>query len=241
MRTAIVNLLLVLSTLLILGGCSEDEPDGIEHQPNYVSEYLVPESISMKHCFIDTDTTLLLDSNRVLRIEILGEETKSADEVEFYSKKFGDRSYNAYPNFASLALNQAVQSINITCDQAYDAEHPAGTSLSDLLIYQTFSYATVIANNYICTPPYWYDYSTEGAGEYLNWNDEYFELGFSLADVISTPLSTFNQTSHILLNPVSHIKFIKDPTTTGTLTFQVEIQLEDITTPLRTTFTSIYE
>ena len=47
MNKAVSNVLLALSTLFILGSCSEDEPDGIEHQPNYVAEYLVPKSLRM--------------------------------------------------------------------------------------------------------------------------------------------------------------------------------------------------
>lgn len=237
MKKLAFNLFLALSTLLVLGACSETEPDGIMTEPNYVSRYLVPNSISTIHCSLDNDSVQALDSNMVLRIEIVGDET----DAEFYSKKFGDRSYNRYPEFTTIALTQAMNSIDITCDQAYDAEHPAGTSLSDLLVYQVFSYATVIANNYICSPPYWAFHDDNEDREYLNWNDEYRLHDFYQADVISTPLDEFNQTSHILINPISHIKFLKKPTTKGTLTFNVEIQFEEGTTPMHTTFTSVYE
>ena len=70
------------------------------------------------------------------------------------------RNVSYYPNFAS---------INIVSDMDFDAEHPAGTSLNDVMWIAFRSYYDYIASNYTSKVPY---SANEGEREYFKKLEE---------------------------------------------------------------------
>jgi hypothetical protein len=77
----------------------------------------------------------------VLGVELDGEKLKTQDSELFreLAERFGDRGFNVPEVFGGSTYNIMVDtltSISITCDKDFDAAHPAGEPLDDIISIQ---------------------------------------------------------------------------------------------------------
>lgn len=97
------------------------------------------------------------DDNHKIWIDFIAAEENFISEYtdkEFYDRiceENNDMTYNQKRNIGHgdpLSTYPEITTINITCDKDYDKEHPAFTSLNDLIIFEYISYKKFITDGY---------------------------------------------------------------------------------------------
>jgi|GEM_PF-6927952 len=90
----------------------------------------------------------------------------NADYYYELTEKIGDTSYNAKYGDTRYANADTLRYINVTCDKAIDSNHPAGSSLNDILSLYFMDICAYVKNGYmpVTGPDYYsivdYDGST---------------------------------------------------------------------------------
>lgn len=73
----------------------------------------------------------------------------AAERYGDYNEEYFSTSYDLHSDVTALYFE--FESIEVTSDKAWDAAHPAGASLGDLIEFSVFSYADYIDNDYQLT------------------------------------------------------------------------------------------
>lgn len=144
-----------------------------------------------------------------------------ADKARFeeLAEAFGDGSYTGtvLPD-ANKALTDVLTSISVVCDKEYDAEHGAGSSLDDLVLFCATSPYEFIRGGYKNVvkdddyPDYW-----KGMG--MNQG-----VGYKPVEM---PVSAVNKDNSSMLYPVCHLYFRKRPAQGGEYVFTVTVKTGD--------------
>ncbi len=125
-----------------------------------------------------------------------------------YSKK--EKHYSGQQFFMATYRRMTL---DITSDAPYDAAHPAGTSLADIIDVCTFSAKEMIDSGY--------DYRSVGV------KDEGGAYIISLGHKLDMPLTQFNQEYRKLIDYVMYLDFKTAPDVTSTHRFTVTYRDED--------------
>jgi hypothetical protein len=207
----------IVSALLF--SCSDDNNKGywgVMKSPNYVQTYLVANDFDLKE--------VEGADKYVLSILFKGEEISNlypANKLEFeaLAKSFNDVSYSGYvmPN-ANKALTEPLSIVSVTCDKDFDAEHNAGQSLDDIVLFCATSPYNFIQGGYKDFvkdeeyPDYWY-------GMIMNR-----DVGYKPIDM---QINAINRDNSLMLYPICYLYFKKSPTTNGEYRFTVTIKVGD--------------
>ncbi|MBO5806303.1 MAG: hypothetical protein J6R10_05525 [Tidjanibacter sp.] len=92
---------------------------------------------------------LRISVNKELIADVDGSTQELVDNHKLLSQQFGDTSYNrrTTPGIDSAIAN-SFMSIEITSDAAFDENHPAGSSLSDIVCWRWASWLPYIQSGY---------------------------------------------------------------------------------------------
>lgn len=116
-----------------------------------------------------------------------------------FARKYGDTDFNDY-GLPRMACGQAIRFIEVTCSSAFDAEHPAGSSLRDIVKINASSDYLFVHNGY--DPAY-------------------------LNHMISKLLSSMTEVDGYMLYPAWRLYFPTNPSAPGKYEIKVDITLDD--------------
>jgi hypothetical protein len=146
------------------------------------------------------------------------------ERFSYFSKLYNDDSFygSTYPG-AYSALAYPIDKITLSCDSDYDAKHPAGTPLDDIVKLKFASYRDYIENGY--QYPEWYK-KEEG----YRRGEIPFEYYLSEINSDNTKLAS---------RKVNRLLFTELPTVLGEYNFTLELTTNGET--LTTTFTHVFD
>lgn len=155
------KLLFAVITVLTLYSCSDsnsleiyndtrkpiEEWDGESQMSNhYITEYLVLDEIKVVHAYDGAIALALIGDEYAT---YFGKNYKHYEFVEGLSELYGDTSYIGYPAKGNnVALAYPVDKMTIFCDRDFDAEHPVGKPLDDVVTLDFCSHYNFIKSGY---------------------------------------------------------------------------------------------
>lgn len=143
-RLSTLPLLLIIALLFLQSGCTV-ERHGYEYPPSYVTIYLFADNI--KTCKSDIDG---------ISFRFEGRRVSVGEEFDELAKYYGDTSFNGHRLEASYcrALSSCISDMKIETIDNFDASHPAGSDVSELVNCYFYSYMRFIRNNYVADYPF---------------------------------------------------------------------------------------
>ena len=144
-----------LSAFLLLLFLCSCETGGRVYCRSFINSYIVSDQRIDVYHISDNCILFTIKGSRV-DIFSTGDDQALYDRI---CKENNDMTYNGYTTLIidGFPLNVSYYpnfaSINIVSDMDFDAEHPAGTSLNDLLFVNYSSYYDYIASNYTLNYP----------------------------------------------------------------------------------------
>ena len=226
--------LLILAFVGLMCSCTistSRPPDGTVFSKNFVQTYYIPSEIEMYQGGDEEPY------RNYACMEFQGERFYRKDDVKYnaLAEKYNDMSYNGrvIPGI-NEALGVEYSAINITCDVAFDEEHPAGESLGDVVMLCATSFKKFIESGY-------------GKNGRDNYPDElndawWFGNMFGMSPVFKL-LNEVTREDLILVEPTMYLYFTKIPAP-GEYEFTINVlvgegESEDagnLTTTVRMTF-----
>lgn len=200
--------LLILS-LLICGfwSCTEVEEDGKgTYRKSYLSSYRTPESIRIN------------TSCSEIKFTITGS-TVGSDVYKKLAKTYNDTSYNSYCVGAPrVAISEEICGIQLKTVDYFDASHPAGSDLSELVECSYLSYYDYIQSGYQKEEHDWMLYADSHLEEYFSiWGIK----------ILKCTLSDINSTNTKLAAEDFVLEFNQEPEQKGIYQFKIVMQLPD--------------
>lgn len=189
--------LLILILLGFIVSCNDDESMNgfVPHYRSFISYYEEPDGIYCKIVSSGNLTGLLVGSaseslpsnerhkNFIQRAESWPEINRLYDSI---CEANNDMSFNNWSPSPYPCIHRKIESLHIISDQDYDAEHPAGTYLDDILSIQIKTAYEFIQNGY-------------------SWKG----TGVSSYGIMEERLDVFNSKNRKLLQCHFSIKFLK--------------------------------
>lgn len=169
------NISLIIGIFIFFASCDNNEPEFIIGDDaflweNFVQVYFIPTRVTVieypKEGFHSAD-------NEALTIRFWGkraDERENPDLFNYYARLYGDTLYNRPLQPASnCAIADAFSKISVVADADFDAAHPAGTPLDDIICLRSESAYEYIRSGY--KSPY-----EDRQMEYLNCRKPLSEL-----------------------------------------------------------------
>ena len=245
---------ILLSTVMVLamlgcsdGGQEEPTPDPVPPKPSpvpgqepratpyYITDYLIVNSIGVR-CrdgWLDpTDGLMGYDlfplKGDVIEVGLYGEsvtEESNSELFAYFQEQNGDVYYTGETQpHQTKALAYPFEKITMLCHENFDAEHPAGAVVDDIVKIHISTYAPYIANGYAYP---------EG------WEHRRYYHYWGITPVGEFYLSEINSETAQLLSPSMVImKFMQEPVVAGEYPFTLTITMngEEISKTFKVTF-----
>lgn len=134
-------------------GCDNNDDNIIPGKPPkklenaYISNYVIVDQLRY---FYMSDTYDSIPTDPHIQFWLVGRSC-SDDELEKLSREYGDTAYNGNKirsYFVGPVVSDSIKKIDVTCRSDYDAQHPKGTSLADIVLFCGHSYYDFIRNGY---------------------------------------------------------------------------------------------
>ena len=134
-------------------GCDNNDDNIIPGKPPkklenaYISNYVIVDQLRY---FYMSDTYDSIPTDPHIQFWLVGRSC-SDDELEKLSREYGDTTYNGNKirsYFVGPVVSDSIKKIDVTCRSDYDAQHPKGTSLADIVLFCGHSYYNFIHNGY---------------------------------------------------------------------------------------------
>ncbi len=149
MKRIVVGVLF-LAALVGFTGCDDEKMQDGTTPPVYVEYYM--------DCYSEAETMSLKATDNGLVVYIDGEQVHVDDRLPSQWKRFkelsernGDYCNRKIPFALFMSPRSAYVNfvrLDVQCDRAWDATHPAGSSLNDLFRAQSSSFAEMIRSEY---------------------------------------------------------------------------------------------
>lgn len=167
----------------------EDAPTGATFNKTFVTGYLTPESI------------VISKMNSGIKITFKGDLITSGRSFDALSIYYNDLSYNRYTiDGPRTAINDSIYKIEVYTVENFDASHPAGSDISDLIECRYISYYDYIQSGY--------KKEDKDVGQYIDMT-EYW--GIEGAKMLKDELTKINNRNTKLIAPTLVLKFKKEP------------------------------
>lgn len=149
------TIITAISTLLLFCGCVKKSIPGDDAwQSKYlILWYVTPYQLSIP------DATLSSERLTLIKFELDGEMIESKDSrYQALASRYGDTDYNGPISFSTygpgayMFFSEVIKSISVVSDADYDAEHPAGTPLDDIIYFDGSTPYYYIQNGYKAPP-----------------------------------------------------------------------------------------
>lgn len=182
--------IMMVSLLCSLVSCSEkDDESGATFCKTFVTGYLTPESI----------VTRKVDSG--IRLTLKGNVITSGKPFEDLSTYYNDISYDRYTIYGPrIAISDSIYKIEVRTVEDFDALHPAGSDISDLIECQYISYYDYVQSGY--------KKRNKDIRQYIDMA-EYFEI--EGVNMLKNELTKMNYSNTKLIAPDFLLKFKKEP------------------------------
>ena len=148
-------------TVLMLWGCGDSNPfdttddtrnpdenleTGMWPSPHFITEYIAPSKVEV----VGENGSLYLLFTGEKYETSNGEKSKNYDKAKYFIELYGDETYTGVvcPG-AHSALAYPIDKITIYCDKDFDAEHPAGEPLDDIVKLGYTSYFNFVKGGYV--------------------------------------------------------------------------------------------
>ena len=175
---------------------------------HYIQKYTQAQTLTIRTMPDEGCVKLLIDGNHITHHD----ETAFRDLYTQYS----DTDFNGYlVPYTMQAVATEFTAIDVTCDRAFDAAHPAGSSLADLVTLAGASAYPYLQSGYKAS----FDWRTAPAD--YRFEEEpvaHYGSGFS---PINNRLDALSPDDLRLLDPTLYLRFKTSPAQTGTYLFTV--------------------
>ncbi len=182
--------------------------DGTVFSTHYIQKYTQAQTLTIRTMPDEGCVKLLIDGNHITH----------HDETAFRDlyTQYGDTDFNGYlVPYTMQAVATEFTAIDVTCDRAFDAAHPAGSSLADLVTLAGASAYPYLQSGYKAS----FDWRTAPAD--YRFEEEpvaHYGSGFS---PINNRLDALSPDDLRLLDPTLYLRFKTSPAQTGTYLFTV--------------------
>lgn len=218
-------LALLIGTICFLNGCKDVECEplpSIDYCERYISCYMTPNALAMRE-FEDADPMCV---NLSFSGDLIRSDEKAYDEL---SARYGDLSFNGYTQaIPRKAVNDSINRIEVKSVARFDAEHPAGSDVSEFVELQYVSYYDFIESGY----------GEVDKGELSEWGnlDKYHGLDGAAFHKKALPEIKASDTK--LMETDFLLKFNKMPEDSGTYQFELVFHMGEkkICTTVECTF-----
>ena len=178
---------------------------------HFITEYVVPTNIK---AICNVPGNIYIKATGDVYKTYRGKDYKDYNKALYFAKKYGDISYKGKVSEGQhTALAYPIEKITIWCDEDFDAEHPAGEPLDDIVNLKYTTFHKFIESGYKSTfdNPMW-----------LDPEEEVFLLPFSSINADITKLIGSNLANY----GIGNIKFISNPEELGEYTFTLEVTIK---------------
>ena len=179
--------------------------------PHFITEYVIPTKIK---AICNVPGNIYIQATGDVYKTYRGKDYKDYNKALYFAKKYGDISYKGKVSEGQhTALAYPIEKITIWCDEDFDAEHPAGEPLDDIVNLKYTTFHKFIESGYKSTfdNPMW-----------LDPEEEVFLLPFSSINADITKLIGSNLANY----GIGNIKFISNPEELGEYTFTLEVTIK---------------
>ena len=196
----------MLALFFSLFSCEEEEPiSGATYNKTCITGYVVPEYFS----------TGKVDSG--MKFALRGNVITSGDAFKRLSQKYNDVSYNRYTVHGPCqALEDGLCKMKVETIKPFDATHPVGSDISDLIECRYISF---------------YDYVLSGYQEEEKAWEQYLDLteycNFEGAKLMMVNLRSLNYNNTQLMGTDFVLTFKKEPEEKGVYRFILTLQTQD--------------
>lgn len=220
----------VLICSLFLSCTKEDKLTGCDYSKSYLNGYLNPKAITIENQFIssaysDSDSLITV---LTLRGDLISNTEESFEEL---AKFYKDDSFNRYilPGWRT-AVNDSIEKVTVTTLSDFDASHPKGSVVTDLMECEYVSFNDFIQSGYDHKA---INYSSE---DYHGYLAKYF--GFDGPNLKRDGLNNLGYQNTKLIAPELTLNFKKLPEKKGNYQFEMTIFFKEnkITTTFNYTF-----
>ena len=196
----------MLALLCSLWSCEEEEPiSGATYNKTCITGYVVPEYFS----------TGKVDSG--VKFHLRGDVITSGTAFKKLSQKYNDLSYNRYTVYGPCqALEDGLCKMKVETIKPFDATHPAGSNISDLIECRYISFCDYIRSGYQEEEKVW--------EQYLDL-EEY--CSFEGAKLMVANLQSLNYNNTQLMGTDFVLTFKKEPEEKGVYRFILTLQTQD--------------
>lgn len=201
------------------------------------SKYFITEYVTITKIRVNTNVDGCVD----LRLggncysTLGGKDYEHYEKILYFSELYGDTNYDKkVSGWAHTALAYPIEKMSIRCDKDFDAEHPAGVPLDDIVNLDFSTYDKFIKSGYksLNDNPWWYDKE-----------EELFLLPFESVNADVTRLAKVILEVDCLTNSwnnfFARFRFGSTPETPGEYTFTLEMVVNGKT--FSTEFTHTFE
>ena len=215
------RLIFLFISLFSLSSCIDDGKDtGVWPTPYMISNYVLTEEIVCSSSEIYSNFVSL----NYYGEDLLASLRATYERFSYFSKLYNDNSFNkANTPGGYSALAYPIDKITLSCDSDYDAKHPAGTPLDDIVTIEFDSYWDFIQNGY--QYPDWYTVKEK------DWYGS-MRLEYYLSEINS-------DNTKLASRKVNRLLFTELPTVLGGYNFTLELTTNGKT--LTTTFTHVFD
>ena len=175
--------------------------------PHFITEYIIPSKIK---AICNVPGNIYVEATGDVYKTFKGGDDKDYDKTLYFSQMYGDTSYSGgvYEGQHS-ALAYPIEKITMWCSTDFDAEHPAGKPLDDIVTLDFETYYDFIKSGYT---------AYKDNPEWQNPEEEEFSLTFDNINKDVTKLISV----YLAFGSMGNIKFISTPEKAGEYTFTLE-------------------
>ena len=177
--------------------------------PHFISAYLMPAKIE---ALSNAPGHLYLKVTGDVYRTMVDKDSKNYDIVQYLSNLYGDTFFNQASASSHNALAYPIEKITIYCGKDFDAEHPAGEPLDDIVKLNYQSYYEFVESGYTA-----YKYDNP---DWISPTADHYVLNFNK---VTADVSKLVMVSLADDGSLAGVEFDSSPSTPGEYPFTIEM------------------
>ena len=198
--------------MCFLNGCKNADDEvavGAYQSPHFISAYLMPAKIE---ALSNAPGHLYLKVTGDVYRTMVDKDSKNYDIVQYLSNLYGDTFFNQASASSHNALAYPIEKITIYCGKDFDAEHPAGEPLDDIVKLNYQSYYEFVESGYTA-----YKYDNP---DWISPTADHYVLNFNK---VTADVSKLVMVSLADDGSLAGVEFDSSPSTPGEYPFTIEM------------------
>lgn len=179
--------------------------------PHFITEYIVPTKIKAIH---NVPGNVYIEATGNVYRTFRGDKYKDYDKALFFAQMYGDISYSGTVHEGQHpAIAYPIEKMTIKCDKDFDAEHPAGKPLDDIVKFDFDTYYDFVKSEYTSYKdnPWWLDPEEEEFSLLLN------SVNADVTKLVGADLGFYS---------IGNIRFVSVPEELGEYKFTLETTID---------------